>query len=240
MPSIVLPLVQFADRVRAIVDTGLDGLAVGDRAPTPALVEELKSFDRIVSWYGANRPEFVDALREIAPQAKFLRALPGPENARHATDFFAEQVGAPCGLRPQLIVPATAPRNTIVIHPFSGSARKNWPLANFRALAQSLPFPVEWSAGPEEPLREAVRFENLLDLAAWLRGARLYVGNDSGITHLAAAAEMPVVALFGPSNPAIWAPRGPNVTVIAKPSSSAPRPDLEASRLLREILRRLV
>ena len=40
------------------------------------------------------------------------------------------------------------------------------------------------------------------------------VGNDSGISHLAAALGVPVVALFGPTDPAIWGPRGETVRII--------------------------
>jgi ADP-heptose:LPS heptosyltransferase len=56
---------------------------------------------------------------------------------------------------------------------------------------------------------------DLYELACWIRSARVYVGNDSGITHLAAAAGAPVVAIFGPTDPAVWAPRGDRVRVIA-------------------------
>jgi ADP-heptose:LPS heptosyltransferase len=74
--------------------------------------------------------------------------------------------------------------------------------------------PVCWCAGPDDPpLDGAVRIDDLYELARWLAGARLYVGNDSGITHLAAAVGTPVLALFGPSDPGIWAPRGENVRV---------------------------
>ena len=74
--------------------------------------------------------------------------------------------------------------------------------------------PVRWCAGPEDPpLEGAVRIDDLYELACWLAGARLYAGNDSGITHLAAAAGAPVLALFGPTDPAVWAPRGANVRV---------------------------
>ena len=69
-------------------------------------------------------------------------------------------------------------------------------------------------AGPEEQLREAHRLETLKDAAEWLGGARLYVGNDSGITHLAAAVGVPVVALFRNSAPEVWAARGDHVTVL--------------------------
>jgi ADP-heptose:LPS heptosyltransferase len=78
-----------------------------------------------------------------------------------------------------------------------------------------LEFEVESIAGPEEELRGARRFDNLLELATWIRSARLYVGNDSGITHLAAATGVPTLALFGPTAPGVWAPRGENVTVLA-------------------------
>jgi ADP-heptose:LPS heptosyltransferase len=78
--------------------------------------------------------------------------------------------------------------------------------------------PVRWCAGPEEPLPDAVCIADLYELACWLATARVYIGNDSGITHLAAAVGTPVVALFGPTDPRIWAPRGPQVHVIARPA----------------------
>jgi heptosyltransferase-3 len=101
-----------------------------------------------------------------------------------------------------------------VIHPFSGSPRKNWPLKLYRELADRLPSRVEWTAGPDEELPEAIRFQSLMDLAYWIKGARLYIGNDSGITHLAAAIGVPALALFGPGSPANWAPRGANAAVL--------------------------
>ena len=55
---------------------------------------------------------------------------------------------------------------------------------------------------------DAVHIENLYELACWLSTARLYIGNDSGITHLAAAVGTPVIALFVATDPVIWAPRG--------------------------------
>jgi heptosyltransferase III len=59
-----------------------------------------------------------------------------------------------------------------------------------------------------------VRFTCIGQLARWLSGAKLYVGNDSGIAHLAAAVGVPVAVFFGPTDPAVWAPRGPSVTVL--------------------------
>ena len=73
---------------------------------------------------------------------------------------------------------------------------------------------VRWCAGPEEQLENAVRIDNLYELARWLQTARLYIGNDSGITHLAAAVGIPVVAIFGPTDPAVWGPRGDRVRTL--------------------------
>lgn len=183
----VLPLVTFADRVRAIADTGLD-LAGLPGMPLPAA---LVDFDRIHSWYGTGREEFRAAVAHLP--FVFHPALPT----------------TPPTLVPR--IPIRGPHHgAIVLHPFSGSARKNWPLENFQALAARLPG-VRWTAGPEEPLAEATRFDSLADLAAWLSGARLYIGNDSGITHLAAAVGTPVLALFGPSDPQVWCPAGGHV-----------------------------
>lgn len=215
-PSVVLPLIQFARRTCSIASSGIDLVGIGD-FETP----EFDRFDQIVSWYGSNRPELRAALESTGIPCIFHPALPDPSSTLHATDFFAQQVGAPLGAVPRINAGAIERRASIVIHPFSGSPRKNWPLASFEEVARHSSLPVEWTAGPDEALDRATRFENLLDLARWLAGAALYIGNDSGITHLAAAVGVPVVALFGPTLPEIWAPRGTNVTVLRGPTVEA-------------------
>ena len=213
-------LARFADRVRAIPDTGLD--LVGIPGQPGGALEIMRTFDEIVSWYGASRPEFRDAVAGLP--IRFHPALPA-ETGLHATDFYLRQAGAPPGAAPYIPCAATGTGH-IAIHPFSGSSRKNWPLDRFRDLAIRLEArgPVRWCAGPEEPssgggkktpLDNAVRFDDLYELACWLAGARLYIGNDSGVTHLAAATGAPVIALFGPTDPAVWAPRGARVAVAS-------------------------
>jgi ADP-heptose:LPS heptosyltransferase len=215
-PARTVPLIRFAP-ARAISDTGLDLLGVTD--PPPKLVERLRRFDSIVSWYGANRDEFRDAVASLGLPFTFLPALPA-SGTLHATDFYLHQVRPltpDAEIDPIPRIACDVPRaHYAAIHPFSGSPRKNWPLDNFRKLAAELEheMPVRWCAGEDDPpLDGAVRISDLYELACWLAGASLYAGNDSGITHLAAAVGTPVLAFFGPTDAAVWAPRGPNVRV---------------------------
>ena len=193
-PRAVLPLIRFADCTRAIADTGLDLVGVVEYARVPAL----ETFDSIYSWYGARHQEFRDAVAHLP--FTFFPALP-PD---------------PHGI-PRISVPAAPVENFAVIHPFSSSARKTWPLDDFRALAAGLDMPVKWCAGPEESLDNAARLDDLYELGCWLATARVYIGNDSGIGHLAAAVGTPVVSIFLDSDPDIWAPRGSHVTVLRNP-----------------------
>ena len=234
-PTAVAPLIGFADRVRPLAATGIDTFEI---RPEPRLRELLASFDEIHSWYGAAREAFRAAMHGLP--VRFHAALPrestdGKANPVHAADFYLAQVGAPAGAAPRILLgggPAPVPSAFAVIHPFSGSARKNWPLGQFEALAAQLGLPVAWLAGPEEPLPRARRFEDLGALARWIAGAALYVGNDSGITHLAAACGVPVVALFGPTDPAVWAPRG-RVEIVRRPALA----DLSVAEVLPAVAR---
>lgn len=204
VPRITVPLIQFADRVRAISSTGLDLLELG--CGPDALLGDLRAFDSIVSWYGTGREEFRDAVAGLP--FEFHAALP-KHGDPHAVDFYCRQVGAPLGLSPRVSVPRTQ-SGLVAIHPYSGSAKKNWPLERFTDLAGRLGA-AEFCEGPEEGTH---RFPDLGTLAAWLGGAAAYIGNDCGISHLAAAVGCSVVALFGPTDPRVWAPRGENVKVL--------------------------
>jgi heptosyltransferase-3 len=213
-PSAVVPLIPFAQRVRAIASTGIELVGVGDLDIPEKLRAELASFDSIVSWYGANRPEFRAALEALGGSCEFHTALPPANYGGHAIDFFAQQVGAPLGQRPRIEFEAKPKRESIVIHPFSGGLKKNWPEVRYRELAARLNSRVEWIAGPHDEWPEATRFDNLNELASWIAGARLYIGSDSGIAHLAAATDVATLVLFGPSSPQMWAPRGHCVSVL--------------------------
>jgi len=215
-----LPLARFAARVDSIVSSGLDALGLPERAAPARLIDRLRGFNSIVSWYGAGRPEFRQAVSELGLPFEFLAALPAAAAGVHAADFYLEQGRAISECEGDATPRIGCPRRDdgyAVIHPFSGSSKKNWPLERFRELARQLSehVPVHLCAGPAETLDGAVRFDDLYQLACWLACARVYIGNDSGITHLAAAAGAPVVALFGPTDPSVWAPRGERVRVVA-------------------------
>ncbi len=202
-----IPLVRFADAAQSIISTGLDLLEFD---PPPRLVDRLRSFDSIVSWYGSNRQEFRATTARLGLRFEFHSALPADEKTQ-AADFYLRQVGATPMPRTPPVVAPNSRENFAVIHPFASSPRKRWPLEKFREVARGLPMPVLWCAGPEEELEGAVRIANLYELGQWLEKARLYIGNDSGIAHLAAHVGTPAIVLFGATDPAVWAPRGSRV-----------------------------
>ena len=118
------------------------------------------------------------------------------------------------------------------IHPGSGGERKNWALERWRDVVVGLRqrrgdvgFAVTVGEAEVERFEQIsgvfegvpvvwLRDEDLPMIAAVFRGARGFIGNDSGITHLAAAAGVVTTVLFGPTNPEIWAPRGKHVQVV--------------------------
>lgn len=118
----------------------------------------------------------------------------------------------------------------IIFHPGSGSHRKNWPFSNFLELAARIEqkgLHAEFVFGPAEielsrklaqmqPVSD-IPFHVISDLRRMLllfHGSRGYVGNDSGISHLAAFTGVSTVAIFGPSDPLRWSPVGPAVRII--------------------------
>ncbi len=116
----------------------------------------------------------------------------------------------------------------LALHPGSGSPRKNWPTDRFVELARladsegyhpifiigeadDAPARVLNATASKFPLLEDA---TLVEVAGVLSQCAAYVGNDSGITHVAAAVGIPVIALFGETDPGRWGPRGENVRII--------------------------
>ena len=125
-------------------------------------------------------------------------------------------------------------KRLIVLHPGSGGKRKCWPLERYFELAERVAetsgaFILFLTGFAEELLireriegfvrartgRAHVADSDLTTVAGILAQCGLFAGNDSGISHLAAAVGAPVVALFGPTDPALWRPCGETVRVVA-------------------------
>jgi heptosyltransferase III len=202
---------RFADRARSIGSVGLDRLAV---TYDDDVVERLRNFDSIHSWYGTGHETFRERVEQLGLPFTFYTALPsGP---LQAVDFYLNQVGAPLGMKPRIECRLQRRTELAVMHPFASNLEKRWPMEKFQELARMLEphGRVQWCRGPEETLDHAYYVDNLYELGLWLASASVYVGNDSGISHLAAAVGTPVVAMFGPTDPAVWAPRGERVTIF--------------------------
>jgi heptosyltransferase III len=151
----------------------------------------------------------------------------------------------------------TLQRPIFAIHPGSGSKEKNWPLENWIALfSTSSGFPLAEDKGGQlgsfsslvvisgeadqaetAALEHAwqnrnVRFARNLPLphlAAVLEHS-IFIGHDSGISHLAAAAGAKCILLFGPTNPDIWAPTNENVRVIWEANADMRQLDVDVVR----------
>jgi heptosyltransferase-1 len=125
-------------------------------------------------------------------------------------------------------------RDFVLLNPGAGWGSKQWPAERYGQVAKRLAqngLKVLVNAGPgEEELVEAVEAAgsgacktvrcSIAELIAFTRHARLFIGGDTGPMHLAAALGIPVVAIFGPTNPARNGPFGTRSIVLRDPSSA--------------------
>jgi heptosyltransferase III len=164
---------------------------------------------------------FLESLREPADDPAAMCRLAVPPDIREQAESHLRSDGA------------SFDRPVALIHPGSGSRHKCVQPAVLRSVADGLdeqgfqPWLLEGPADramladllPHRP-RTPMLLQNLTVslLAGVLSRVELFVGHDSGVSHLAALLGVPTVALFGPTDPRRWAPRGPAVTVLqAKP-----------------------
>jgi len=133
----------------------------------------------------------------------------------------------------------TRQKPTVALHPGSGAQRKCWPLKNYQRLAALLAekgFQVVFLVGPVEQDRWGLEIIRDLDrqvpvlegltlpeVAGVLTQCRAYIGNDSGISHLAGAVGIPALIIFGASQARQWKPLGPCVHVCRVPGRGRPR-----------------
>ncbi len=231
--------------------------------------EYIQSFDLVISYlYDPN--ETVTANLKNAGARQVIYAAPQPQEKHavfhlmkplEELAIFAEGGEFPAlQLDPEAlheyILPAEIrANNTVAIHPGSGGKAKNWPVEKFLELADRLS--RENGISPAFVFGEAESdilyevdqhdtphpiFSNLplLHFAKILTHCKGYVGNDSGATHLAAALGLPSLAIFGPTNPDIWAPSGPDTCVVrSNPPTAEGLQNLSTERVYEQAMNHL-
>ena len=196
----------------------------------------------IVSFVSNGRDAWAQNMTKLATQAKVVFIDPHPDQGcrEHVCDRYERLLRSqgvvveypPIGLR-------LNPGGAVVVHPGSGGHDKCWVSDRFEKLVRSLRSSGErvrvligeveletWPAARVERWMSghgAEQVDSLEQLRKILSSAKIYIGNDSGPTHLAAAMGLMTIALFGPTDPAVWSPRGPSVRVVAPPRPAAMR-----------------
>jgi heptosyltransferase-3 len=175
----------------------------------------------VVAWMNAESAPALKGALLIAPSR--------PEgNQRHCAQYLVDTL-RPLGVtgevddHPLDVRPLIS--DEVLLHPGSGSVAKNWPAVRFAEVISALDRPVRLIVGEADTEvateverrvgRALPRLEHppLDELASRLAGCRVYLGNDSGVSHLAGLCGARSVVLFGPTPPTVWRPLGPYVQV---------------------------
>jgi ADP-heptose:LPS heptosyltransferase len=182
----------------------------------------------------AGDESFARRLAAITGGTVALHRIRGMRDGEHASRYFARCLGVTprtCALVPneaaqqwaeELWRDARLGDRALAIHPGSGGRAKNWSgMAEIARLWRAREGGrVIAIAGPAEPAAEAIphdvllRDEPLSRVGAAIRRAALYLGNDSGVSHLAGLVGARGAVLFGASDPAIWRPNGAALEVV--------------------------
>jgi heptosyltransferase-3 len=210
----------------AVSQHGREWAALHSDAGLPVeLTARLAAFDLVINYW----PDPEGTLSRhfpIHPAQTFLPATARPAISPAAAHYCEplRSLGLTGANYAQLLARPEPRSSWIALHPGSGSPAKNWPLEQWRSLALWLKaqyaarlFIISGEAEQESLMPECGepwRNLTLLQLLGRLAQCRLFIGHDSGISHLAAAAGTPSLLLFGPTDPDIWAPPYPQVRVV--------------------------
>lgn len=202
--------------------------ALYGQSPLPPAAFPLADFDRILSWTGSRDARFRSNLEALGAGRARVFPFRGFRTGQHARDYFAQCVGIERDTHAEIRIACSSRRwadrllagsdpgtNWLALHPGSGSQRKNWMgMADLAVEWQRRGGRVVGLFGPAEGSSDlprcdlAVRNQPLDHVAAILERMPLFVGNDSGIAHLAAAQSCCGCALFADSDPTTWRPGG--------------------------------
>jgi heptosyltransferase-2 len=233
----------YADAVRSIESGALSRFFAKNTELPAELLDYFAGFDLILSYlYDPDR--IFETNAQKSGSATFIAGPSKLDNNEHAAFQLARPL-ADLGLfltGPSAhLFPTDVDRNAIrslqgkmAFHPGSGSETKNWPIENWIELGNALlagDHSLIIVAGEADTARtpqlkrawhrKPVRFvENLpLPHLAALLESSVFIGHDSGISHIAAAVGARCLLLFGPTDPAIWAPMNANVRVLRAPEA---------------------
>lgn len=238
-------------RVQALECYGIHRLFVPGAVEDKQLVELFRSYSSIHSWTGSGHADFVRFLHQICgPRARVYPARPDDASTAQI-DYYLSCLGVSRNFRIPRIVPRAESmawshaywmqsglenKPVLVMAPGSGATEKNWPVSFYHDVALwwrrrtggvvvVILGPVEEERGSWDSLYDGnvvARKRSLGQVAALLMRSRLYLGNDSGMTHLAAALGIRTVAVFGPSSIRQWRPVGERVTVVSQNVDCSP------------------
>lgn len=192
---------------------------------------------RIESWTGYGDPNFASRLAAASGTAVAVHPFRALRPGEHAAEYYSRCLGVAHDFSPLPVGAAAAAwaeelwrthhlgSSVLCIHAGSGSGRKNWTgMAAAAAEWRKSGGQVVAIAGPAElghaaafPADVALDCEPLDRVAAVLSRAYRYLGNDSGISHLAAGIGARGIALFGPTDPRGWRPLGTGIRVLSNP-----------------------
>jgi heptosyltransferase III len=203
------------------------------------LREFFGEFDRICSFFAFEDPRYRRNLSAVSNAVSFYRFR--PDTSGHVAAAYLGEIGESSNANPTVTLTLTPDdlasaeraiagiaerRGFVAILPGSGSPSKNWPLDRFLELAKRMEHDgarAVFILGPaENGMAEAIRKSGadaileslpLGTVAALARLSWAFIGCDSGVSHLAAAAGAPGIVLFGSTDPNRWRPLG-NVRII--------------------------
>lgn len=252
----------YADAIRSLDSVSLARSFARNSELPSELTDYFASFDLILSYLFDPDKIFETNVRQ-GGGATFLAGPSRLDHSEHASCQLArplQSIGLSLGDPSARLFPNDEDRiavrhfhesgaqTAVALHPGSGSETKNWPIENWIKLGDFLLekgrrliiIAGEAEVERTQKLRDAwkgkpVQFAEKLPLPhlAALLERRLFVGHDSGISHIAAAAGARCRLLFGWTDPAIWAPTNENVTVLRAPEGKLER--LEVATVLSKI-----
>jgi heptosyltransferase-2 len=225
------------DRVQPIEARGLAGFFARGGNLEPDLMDYFSEFDLVISYlYDPDEIFKTNVIRCLVKQFIVGPHRPDETERLHATQVYLKPLERlaifDADPVPRLSLnsqPSTL--NQIVLHPGSGSEKKNWPEAKWAGLIQQIAATTNWNlllvggeaegerlqrlAGAMPSARGSiVQGLPLAELAQRIQSGAAFVGHDSGITHLAAAVGLPCVVLWADTLEEVWRPQGERLVVL--------------------------